>query len=228
MTMLRFLAWGFTLAAATLPAQPEQHRLEISVEQRTGGGWSRVDPATVFESGARLRFRVRANFRGFLYVMNQGTSGNYTLLYPREDTGSDHRLEPGKEMLVPATDGAFTITGPEGYDIVYWMITPAELGGGQRRPGYVPLPPPPPAGTKLSTLRPRCDDTIFKARGDCIDRQAGPRKVESIESLPSNLKAVPQLKARDLVFIRDGAAAVVSTPSGLSGPVVYEFRVAHK
>jgi hypothetical protein len=108
------------------------------------------------------------------------------------------------------------------------MITPAEIAAGTPRPGYVPLPPPPPAATKRHTLRPRCDDTIFRARGECIDRDAGPRKVESIESLPPNLKTVPGLEARDLVFIRDGSAAVVSTPSGLSGPVIYEFRVAHK
>jgi len=222
-----FFALGLALAGLTAGAQ-QQNRLEITVELRSASGWNKVDPATVFESGARLRFRVKSNFSGFLYVMNQGTSGSYTLLFPRPDTGSENRLEPGKETLVPATDGAFSIAGPEGYDIVYWMITPVELASGQSRPGYVPLPPPPPAGTKLNTLRPRCDDTIFKARGECIDKEAGPRKVSAVESLPQNLKSVPDLKARELVFIRENGAAVVSTPAGLNGPVVYEFRVAHR
>jgi hypothetical protein len=221
---------GILLAAGIAIGQSPQpqHRLEITVEQKGASGWVKVDPATVFESGARLRFRVKSNFLGFLYVMNQGTSGSYTLLFPREDTGSDNRLEPERETVVPATDGAFSVVGPEGYDIVYWMITPAELATGQPRPGYVPLPPPPPAGTKLNTLRPRCDDTIFKARGECIDKEAGPRKVDAVETLPQNLKSVPDLKARELVFIRENGAAVVSTPPGLNGPVVYEFRVAHK
>lgn len=218
------------ILVAVLPcaAQTQQRRLEITVEQRTATGWSKVDPATVFENGAKLRFRVKANFRGYLYVMNQGTSGSYTQLFPTQETGSDNRLEPNRESVVPATDGAFAVTGPAGYDIVYWMVTPVELAGAQKRPGYVPLPPPPPPGTKLNTLRPRCDDTVFRARGECIDREAGPRKVESVEELPQNLKSVPNLKARELVFIRESSAAVVSTPAGLDGPVVYEFRVAHK
>ena len=222
-----FMALGLALAGLTAEAQ-QQDRLEITVEQRSASGWNKVDPATIFESGARLRFRVKSNFRGFLYVMNQGTSGSYTLLFPREDTGSNNRLEPGREIVVPATDGAFSVTGPEGYDIVYWMMTPMAVASGQTRPGYVPLPPPPPAGTKLNTLKPRCDDTIFRARGECIDKEAGPHKVSAIEALPQNLKAVPELKARELVFIRENGASVVSTPPGLSGPVVYEFRVAHK
>ncbi len=226
MRLLTTLAMLFALTP--LPAQSPQRRLEITVEQRTASGWNKVDPATVFDNGAKLRFRVKANFRGFLYVMNQGTSGSYTQLFPTQETGSDNRLEAGREAMVPATGGAFAVTGPAGYDIVYWMITPVELSGGQKRPGYVPLPPPPPPGTKLNTLRPRCDDTVFRARGECIDHEAGPRKVESVEGLPQNLKSVPNLKARELVFIRESNSAVVSTPAGLDGPVVYEFRVAHK
>lgn len=226
--MIRPLVPVALLAAIAVSGQPAQRRLEISVEQRTASGWSKVDPSTVFENGARLRFRVRTNFSGFLYVMNQGTSGAYTQLFPREDTGADNRLEPGRETVVPATDGAFAVTGPEGYDIVYWMVTPVELTARQQRPGYVPLPPPPPPGTKLDTLKPRCDDTVFRARGECIDRDAGPRKIDSIESLPKNLKSVPNLKARELVFIRESGSAVVSSPYSLTGPVVYEFRVAHK
>jgi len=216
------------LASLAAAAQPAQRRLEITVEQRTPSGWNRADPSTVFDNGARLRFRVKSNFPGFLYVMNQGTSGSYTQLFPTAETGSDNRLEPGRETVVPATDGAFAVTGPAGYDIVYWMVTPVELSAGQKRPGYVPLPPPPPPGTRLDTLKPRCDDTIFRARGECIDREAGPRKVESVEALPPNLKSVPNLKARELVFIRESSSAVVSSPAALDGPVIYEFRVAHK
>ncbi len=226
--MRALMAIAFLMAPHPAAAQQSQNRLEIAIEQRTPDGWRAADPATVFASGDRLRFRVKSNFRGFLYVMNLGTSGAYTLLFPNQDTGSENRLEPDREIVVPATGGAFTITGPEGYDIVYWMITPVAVASGQPRPGYVPLPPPPPAGTKLDTLRPRCDDIVFWARGECIDRQAGPRKVASIEALPQNLKSVPGLRSRELVFIRESGASVVSTPSGLGGPVVYEFRVAHR
>jgi hypothetical protein len=230
--MTRALLSLVLLSAAVLPAQqqPPPRRMIIHVETRTDGDWKTVDPATIFDSGAQVRFRVQANFAGYLYVMNHGTSGDYSLLFPREDTGMRNELEPDKEYIVPATEGgAFRITGPPGHDIVYWMVTPLELAPGRSaHPGYVPLPPPPPAGTKLNTLVPRCDDAVFRARGECVDSKAGPRRVEDRSTLPPNLKSVPNLRSRELVFIREKNAAVVSSPAGATGPVVYEFRLAHK
>lgn len=221
------------LLASALCAQQTPHRMEIRVELRHAGEWKSVDGATIFEKDAQVRFRVKSNFAGWLYVMNQGTGGAYTLLFPREDTGSMNRIEPGREYIVPATAGAFKVTGPAGHDVVYWMMTPVEMSAGEARAqrpasAYVPLPPPPPPGTKLNTLTPRCDDSVFRARGDCIDSKAGPRKVTSLDELPANLKEVPNLRSRELVFIKEKDSAVVSTPGDLKGPVVYEFRLAHK
>jgi hypothetical protein len=207
--------------------------MDIKVELRKNGDWAPVDPATIFDSGAQVRFRVKTSFAGYLYVMNQGTGGTYTLLFPREDTGQDNRLEPNREYFVPSTAGAFKVAGPPGHDVVYWMVTPIELSQGAqetKRPpsAYVPLPPPPPPGTKLNTLVPRCDDAVFKARGECVDSKAGPRKVENLETLPKNLKDVEGLNSRELMFIKEKGGAVVSSPSSLKGPVVYEFRLSHK
>jgi hypothetical protein len=228
--MRRALLSLLLIAPALAPAQDTPRRMVIHVETRSNGDWKTVDPATIFEPGAQVRFRVKANFAGYLYVMNQGTSGDYTLLFPREDTGMRNRLDPDQEYIVPATEGgAFRVTGPPGHDIVYWMVTPLEITAGRNpRPGYVPLPPPPAAGTKLHTLVPRCDDAVFRARGECIDSTAGPRKVQDPAKLPPNLKSVPDLRSRELVFIREKNAAVVSSPAGAVGPVVYEFRLAHK
>jgi hypothetical protein len=61
-----------------------------------------------------------------------------------------------------------------------------------------------------------------------VDSTAGPRKVQDATTLPENLKKVPNLKSRELVFIRQNNAAVVSSPSSGDGPVIYEFRLAHK
>lgn len=218
------------LLGAALYGQTASNRMEIKVELRKEGTWKQVDAATVFEKDAQVRFRVRTNFPGYLYVMNQGTTGAYTLLFPREDTGNQNRVDPDRDYIVPAS-GAFKVTGPAGHDIVYWMVTPVAITSSESRPpasSYVPLPPPPPPGTKLNTLMPRCDDSIFKARGECIDSTAGPRKVSSLDDLPENLKDVQGLKSRELVFIKEKGSAVVSTPGNLKGPVIYEFRLSHK
>ena len=217
------------LGAAALGAQapgPDTHRMQITLERQTGeGAWEAIDPGLVLEKGDRVRFRFRANFDGYLYVMNQGTSGRYELLFPREETGEDNRIEAGVEYRIPATQAWFRIDGPPGHDIVYWMVTPLRLGGA---PKYRPLPPPPEPLPPPSNLLPRCDDSIFRARGVCVDSSAGPRPVDKKEDLPPNLAGVPRLQSRELVIMRKGEQAVISSPAAAQAPVVYEFRIAHK
>lgn len=199
------------------------HRLEIVLERLSAGKWNKIDPGLVLNQNDRVRFRATTNFDGYLYVMNQGTSGDYTRLFPREDTGSQNKLKAGKEYVVPATEGAFRITGPAGHEIVYWMITPVDIGA---RPEYVPLPPPPSPEKLPKHLMPRCDDTIFRARGDCVDTSAGPQQANE-QTLPQNLAQVPKDGAPELLFVQKEGSSVVSAPPALAGPVIFEFRLAH-
>jgi hypothetical protein len=206
------------LALLWLAAQPVQ-RMEITLERQEGTAWKTVDPGFVFDKGDRVRFRFRANFSGYLYVMDYGTSGAYSLLFPREETGRDNRIESGKDYQIPATQAWFRIDGPPGHDIVYWVVSPLALADGAALPKSKPPP---------TTLMPRCDDSIFRARGLCIDSSAGLRSVPDTEELPENLKAVPRAKSRELVIMRKEDSSQVSSPAPLTGPVVYEFRLAHK
>jgi hypothetical protein len=200
-------------------------RMEITLDRREGAVWRSVDPALVFAQDDRVRFRFRTSFAGYLYVMNQSTSGQYETLFPRKDTGEANQIEAGREYIVPATQGSFRITGPPGHDILYWMVTPLPLG---TPPKYVLLPPPPKPGPMPPRLVPRCDDTLFKARGECIDSSAGPRSIAHEENLPENLNAIPNAHSRELLFIREKDLTVVASPGPLSGPVIYEFHLAHR
>ncbi len=203
-------------------------RIELRLERLDNSNWKEVNPATVFQPGDRLRFQFRANFNGYLYVMNQGTSGAYELLFPRADTGVDNRVEADRTYVVPASNGgSFRVTGPPGYDVMHWMVTPLDLGSTGPKHGFVPLPPPP-TGELPKSMTPRCDDGIWQARGECVDSDAGAKGVGQGDGLPQNLKSIPHAEARDLLFIQQDKVAVVSSPSGLTAPVIYEFRLAHK
>lgn len=211
--------------AQTTTQDAGAQRIEITLDRREGTVWHSVDPGLVFGQDDRVRFRFRANFAGYLYVMIQSTSGKYETLFPREDTGEENRIEAGKEYIVPATQGWFRITGPPGHDILYWMVTPLPLGGPAK---YVPLPPPPKPGPVPPHLTPRCDDTLFKARGECIDSKAGMRGISREETLPANLKDLPGEGSRELLFIREKDLSVAASPRPFNGPVIYEFRLAHR
>jgi hypothetical protein len=201
------------------------NRMEITLERLDSRGWKPIDSRLVLDGDDRIRFKFRANFGGFLYVTNQSTSGTTQMLFPREDTGSANRIEPGKEYVVPATSGSFRVAGPEGYDVVSWLVSPIELGTSDARSrlpvateaptskaSEAALPPP----TAQHSLKPRCDDSIFRARGDCVDTSAGPRPLDA------------DARSRELVFVREKKSSVISSPVPLKGPVVYEFHLAHK
>jgi hypothetical protein len=202
--------------------------MEIGLERNEAGRWRSIDPGLVLRQGDHVRFRFHASFDGFLYVMNQSSSGKFTVLFPADDTGRQNRVNTGQEYLLPGSPGSFRIAGPPGHDIIYWLISPAELHmeDGPAKRGYLPLPPPPTATQPAPPLIPRCDDDLFRARGECVDVSAGPRKLGG--RLPSNLTGAAAPAARDLHFEREEKLSVVSTAAPPTGPVMYEFHLAHR
>jgi hypothetical protein len=214
--MLRLLCIA-VLAAASLPAQTQS--MEIVLERHESGAWKTIEPGLVLGQGDLLRFKFRATFDGYLYVINSGTSGAQSLLFPGDSTGRDNRVLAGKDYFVPSTGASFKVSGPAGHDVVYWLVSPVPLDGNPAT-ALRQTPARKPAGT----LVPRCDQTIMKARGLCIDSSAGPRNVGDDEQLPD---ALPKLTRRELVIIQDKDRARVSSSGKLTGPIVYEFRLAH-
>ena len=201
-------------------SQGSAQRIEIFLERFVNGVWQGVDSRLVFDQNDLVRFRVRANFSGYLYVTNLGTSGRYEVLFPSAAAGSNNRIESNKDYVVPASSqGSFRITGPAGQEIVYWVISPSELDKA--------TPPQQPA-RRSPTLIPRCDDTVMRARGDCIDNSAGPKAIEDRNGLPADVARVPNLKSRDLVIMQREKSSIVGSPVPLSGPAIYEFRLSHR
>src|SRR5580658_170490 len=230
--MRRWLVPVLALAGAPAmcraqPPAPVEHRMEISVERLEHGIWKPVDPGLVFAQNDKVRFSYRANFGGYLYVVTRSTSGKIEQLFPREETGRDNRIAAGKDYTIPATDTVFRIAGPAGHETIYWLASPIELSNAAKvGPGTSPLPPV--SKPRPDDLIPRCDDAIFRARGDCVDSSAGPRGIADGEQLPQGLAGRDAATPRDLLFLRRDKTTVVASPVPLTGPVVYEFRLAHK
>ena len=199
------------------------HRIELMLERLDGDTWRTIDPGLVLNQGDRVRFRFRTNFDGYLYVMNQSTSGKYEQLFPRAETGQDNRIMAAMDYSVPATSTVFRVAGPAGHEVVYWLVTPARLTD---TPPH--LAPPPGSKSAPITLIPRCDDTILRARGDCVDTSAGPKLIPRGADLPQNIAAAAGAGSRDLLLMRQKDTAVISSPAPLNGPVLYEFHLAHR
>ena len=193
------------------------YRIEISLERETSSGWEAVDPGLILEGDDLVRFRIKSNTDGYLHVTNRGTSGAYSTLFPSADAGEENRVQAGKQYRIPQTSGAFRLNGPAGHDVVYWILSPQPLPS-----AYQPLPASPASPKPSPSMLPRCDETILRARGDCVDSSAG---VRQSQERGSNEAA---LRSRELLFVQRKKSSVVSAPEGLSGPVIFEFRIAHK
>jgi hypothetical protein len=215
------------VALCAIPAHlraGDSRKVEVLLEKWVSQSWQAIDPGTVLQGGDKVRFRFSSNFDGYLYVTNLGTSGRYELLFPTADTGAQNRVEAGKSYLVPQTQAQFIVAGPPGHDISFWMVSPKPLENLDLLPaGGAPAAPRVPP----HRMKPRCDDSLFRARGECIDSSAGLRSVPNNQTLPESWEKLPRMQGRELFFMRQQEKQVISAPGQLEGPMIYEFRIAH-
>ena len=197
-------------------------KISVTVERKTGDKVERMDPAHVFATGDLVRFRFQANFPGYLYVLNHSTAGRDVLLFPKEETGVDNRIDKDREYIMPMTEsGWFRMELPAGHEVTYWVVSPLKLSGGLGSMADATVP-------AASSMTPRCDDSIFQARGDCVDVTAGPQPVKRREDVPESLAGLMGANPRELTVTKNGKATSVLVPASGNEPLSYTFRLAHK
>lgn len=96
------------------------------LKKTASGEWLELAPESVFHSGDRIRITVTANAPGYLYIINRGSSGAWTPLYPPAD-GQAPQLEAGKELTFPP-EGSFMFNDQPGTEELFllfarWPIT---------------------------------------------------------------------------------------------------------
>ena len=84
-----------------------------------------VDADSTFRSGDRIRLNVDSNTSGYLYVVAQGTSGNWTLLFPSAEVqGGNNHIEKGSSQQIPASGkGQFVFNDQSGTEKIFLVLT---------------------------------------------------------------------------------------------------------
>jgi hypothetical protein len=207
-------------ARAATPAAPAKEALEIALELRIGGQAQPVAPKHVFNAGDTIRIRVTSDYDGYLYVMDQGTSGRFATVFPSGTAGTDNQVHRGRAYLIPSTpDGWFQISGPPGFDVLYFLLSPEPIA----TPAAASFAAPGP----VSSLKPRCNDAAFRARGDCIDITAGPAPVPKNEALPAPIAPLASSASRDITVVTKKDGVTVTPGGNKTAPAIYTFRLAH-
>jgi len=224
------------LLLAAIPAAQAQsrsmnqgpHRMEIMLERFDLGTWHVIDPGLVLASGDRVRFRFRTNFDGYLYVTNQSSSGNLRAVVPPpgDRAGESHHQQQG----IPGAGylGGFPRRRPRRF--MRWCT-------GWSLPRVLSEAPPriEPVAARLqnhhaagadSALR-RCHPEIS---GRLHRSFGGPPRWSPrgcrIASKPGGCRGARPLAIYCSCVKND--KAVISSPVPLTGPVIYEYRLAHR
>jgi hypothetical protein len=82
-----------------------------------------VPQTTEFTSGDRIRLKVQPNDDGYLYIVHQGTSGNWGILFPKLTANPDsNRIQAGVQYEVPP-ESAFRFSGNPGTERLFILLT---------------------------------------------------------------------------------------------------------
>ncbi|HEY7303582.1 MAG TPA: DUF4384 domain-containing protein [Bryobacteraceae bacterium] len=217
-------------AAGRAQGQAEvNRRIDLVLEKKEGTSLRTVDPNYVFSGGDKIRFRLKSAVDGYLYVMNRGSSGSWQQLFPRDELAQSRRVTGSKQYLVPASGtGWFQVTGPPGYDNVYFLISPVDLGKSPSGAGRQQSPSAEADAAAFATATPRCDDELFRARGECLDTHAGLKPLDKGEALPDRFSQFSGTTSRDLIVVDKAKDTSISSTEPFEGPSIYRFRIAHK
>ncbi len=98
-----------------------------------------VDPASAqFRTGDKVRFTFESSTNGYLYVVQQGSSGKWTTLFPDPDiNGGRNAIRRSEVYRVPPTsDGWFEVDHNPGTDHVFVFLSKEPV---EQLPGLTPV-----------------------------------------------------------------------------------------
>lgn len=175
-------------AGHTVAAVPLGVRYSV-LKRNSANQFVEIDSATTFHSGDRIRIQVKANTAGYLYVVAQGSSGTWQVLFPSADVaGGSNRLEPGDTRQIPSGDrGQFVFDDRGGTEKLFLVLArQAEPDldkliytinpGGSNNPSGAPGAAPP--SRNLVAQASVTNDVIDRVRAEVASRDLVFEKVD--------------------------------------------------
>ena len=209
--------------------------MRYSVLKRNAAGtYQEVDADTTFHSGDRIRLEAQANSTGYLYVVAQGSSGNWQVLFPsREVSNGSNLVHRGETRLVPGgNQGQFVFDEQAGTEKLFFVLSrqPEQSlekliysMGGQTAPAD-PAVVKPAAAEPNRVLMAQAsigDDVISRIRGQVMARDLIFEKVENEKAVSENGAPAGGVKI-------ETAAYVVSRNTAPDARLVVDLKLKHQ
>jgi hypothetical protein len=116
---------GYGEAPHMVRVSSEQIGLRYSLLLRNSDkSFAETPVSTVFHSGDHLRLSVMANQPGYLYVIQQGSTGNWSPIFPDAGSAKDiNKVEQGQVYQVPNGKDAFSFDQNPGQEKLFIMLS---------------------------------------------------------------------------------------------------------
>jgi hypothetical protein len=167
------------------------------LQRDPSGRYVEVLPSTVFHSGDHVKLSVMANHSGYLYIIQQGSSGNWSPIFPSQEAakGSNY-IEPAQVYEIP-NDGAFELNKQSGKERLFILLSVKPIDN--------------------------LDDAIFGLQENKPEPTAvptsSPATLKATNSITDQL--VEQLASRDLVAVQEQVNSSADNSKQHSEKAVY-------
>lgn len=199
--------------------------VRVRVELDRGGRARWVSPRTVFRAGDRVRFHFAMNFTGYVAIINLGTSGKRSLLFP--EPGMNNRIGRTADYTVPQGEGWFEFDNTPGIEELTFVMSKQEIPEVAAVNGAATNP-----ATPAAVAQPPIPAVVVEPAPAPVVAQspveAKPPKSEEDEILEA-LNARSLTRGRDLKVVeQDTDGYVLSSEEALAKPVGFKLRLQHR
>ena len=230
-----------TATSAKPPAgKPGVH---VRVELDRGGRARWVSTKTVFQAGDKVRFHFAMNFPGYVVIINQGSSGKRSLLFPYN--GVSNHIGRTADYTVPQGEGWFEFDDTPGDEQLTFIMSRREIEevtqittGSGHSAHHVPAPPPDAQPPVVATAAPE----PAPAPAPQPAPVPAPQPAPVVAAAPA--PAVPQTeeqeilaalnsrsltRGRDLKVVEENTDGyVLTTDEALAKPVGFRLTLKHR
>jgi hypothetical protein len=120
---------GYGSAPQLVRTSANRLGLRYSLLKRgSDGQYSEVAPGSIFHSGDHIRLSLLSNQPGYLYVIEQGSSGDWKAIFPSATNPAEAmKVEPGNLLIVPSGTRAFAFDQQPGMEKLFVILSRVPL-----------------------------------------------------------------------------------------------------
>jgi hypothetical protein len=219
--------------AVAMTGRPGVH---VRIELDRGGRVRWVSPKTTFQAGDRVRFHFNMNFPGYVVIINQGSSGKRSLLFPYE--GVSNHVGRTADYTVPQGEAWFEFDETAGEEQLTFIMSKREIqevtliptANGAQSSTHVTSPAPP-AHTATTPQTPAATNSApapSAASSSNTNATATTPQTEEQEILAA-LNSRSLAGGRDLKLVEENSESyVLATDDALAKPVGFRLTLKHR